>query len=96
MKKKEAEICEFEEDFKNFFVGVLIQVGLPQVDLTNDMRGLKIGLDFSGRVNFVPRAFPWKNGWGGRPTHFLREKPWGRGWGQVWKRMCNWHFFGLK
>ena len=28
--------------------------------------------------NFVPRAFPSKNGFS-RPTHFLREKPWGRG-----------------
>ena len=26
-------------------------------------------------VNLVPRAFPL-NGWGARPTHFLREKPW--------------------
>ena len=31
-------------------------------------------------ANLVPRAFPSKNGWGGKsPTHFLREKPWGRG-----------------
>ena len=29
--------------------------------------------------NLVPRAFPLKNGWGGKLI-FLREKPWGRGW----------------
>ena len=30
-------------------------------------------------TNLVPRAFLFKNGWGGPPHPFLREKPWGRG-----------------
>ena len=35
-------------------------------------------------TNLVPRAFPLKNGWGGRPTHILREKPWGQGCRLTW------------
>ena len=33
--------------------------------------------------NLVPKAFPLKNGWGGKsPTHFLRKKQWGQGLGK--------------
>ena len=36
MNKKEREMCEFEVDFKkSFFVGVIIQGDLPQLNLTS-------------------------------------------------------------